>query len=387
MEGCALFSGRTGTWALATILVLVTSACGSELPVVWRGTIDTLENGVVMVRNPAEGIWDESSAWRLVEAVKIGARDGLGPQVFGDIGDIDVDPFGRIYVLDKQAQEIRVFESNGSYIRAMGRHGRGPGEFYGVRGIAIDRDGRVWAGDQNNNRYSVFDSSGALVKEMRRPFAGVGIAEWVSVITPAGDLYEVIGYMTLTGPKLGLARYDTIAMEFVDTTSLPRQPDARQWFGWYRSTLTSRGWWVGRADRYRLWQETRDGDRLRIVEREYTPPELSAAERDSADQYHRDLERRARGSYSDPGVPEHQRIFQSMVEDDEGYLWVLLTPEQDAVGSSLDVFDPEGRYLGGVIAPDRVEPRPLPVIRGDKIHYVTRDELDVQYVVRMRIER
>jgi len=47
-----------------------------------------------------------------------------------------------------------------------------------------------------------------------------------------------------------------------------------------------------------------------------------------------------------------------------------------------DVFDPIGRYLGVVTTPGRFDRM---VIRGDEIYGRWRDELDVPYVVRLRI--
>ena len=40
-----------------------------------------------------------------------------------------------------------------------------------------------------------------------------------------------------------------------------------------------------------------------------------------------------------------------------------------------------GRYLGTLEAPHLVEQQPQPVFRSGSIYYVTKDELDVQYVV------
>ncbi len=47
-----------------------------------------------------------------------------------------------------------------------------------------------------------------------------------------------------------------------------------------------------------------------------------------------------------------------------------------------DVFDAEGRFLGIVSMPQRFAPR---VYRDGKIYGVWRDELDVQYVMRLGI--
>lgn len=46
------------------------------------------------------------------------------------------------------------------------------------------------------------------------------------------------------------------------------------------------------------------------------------------------------------------------------------------------MLDPDGRYMGVVKMPPRFTPR---IILGGKIHGVWRDDLDVQYVMRLRI--
>jgi hypothetical protein len=81
------------------------------------------------------------------------------------------------------------------------------------------------------------------------------------------------------------------------------------------------------------------------------------------------------------------RSFQKILLDDSDHLWVMLEREPDDTSTSFDVFDPIGRYLGEVTAPDRVELRAAPAFRDNTIYYVARDELDVQYVVVAEIVR
>ena len=50
------------------------------------------------------------------------------------------------------------------------------------------------------------------------------------------------------------------------------------------------------------------------------------------------------------------------------------------------MFDPQGHYLGALATP--MTPRmlnPQPIVRSGYLYYVGTDELDVPYVVRMRI--
>ncbi|HEX7117888.1 MAG TPA: hypothetical protein VF212_03825 [Longimicrobiales bacterium] len=99
--------------------------------------------------------------------------------------------------------------------------------------------------------------------------------------------------------------------------------------------------------------------------------------------------------------------FRDVFVGADGRLWVLLHTPAVAVdveppaddGRSripparwrepvvFDVFEPDGRYLGRVRAPDDFSTHPAPFFRGDDVWAVVRDELDVQYLVRFRVER
>ena len=89
--------------------------------------------------------------------------------------------------------------------------------------------------------------------------------------------------------------------------------------------------------------------------------------------------------------------FYQFHTGDEGTLWVqpVRSPAElpdealerynfieDFGGPDWDVFDADGRYLGVVSMPLRFQPR---LFHGDRVYGVWRDDLDVQYVVRLRI--
>ena len=57
-------------------------------------------------------------------------------------------------------------------------------------------------------------------------------------------------------------------------------------------------------------------------------------------------------------------------------------PQRLEITLKPDLFDAEGRYLGTVTMPDRFTPMRF---IGDLVYGVWRDELDVQYAVRLRI--
>ncbi len=55
---------------------------------------------------------------------------------------------------------------------------------------------------------------------------------------------------------------------------------------------------------------------------------------------------------------------------------------EDFGASGWDVFDRAGRYLGVVNMPPRFQPR---LFHEDEIYGVWRDDIDVQYVVRLHV--
>ena len=116
-------------------------------------TVDTLSNGAVHILNPATGMWSADEAWSVDEIVRIGdAAEGATENSFGDIRAVTFDPLGRIWVVEGQANEIRIFDEEGRHVRTIGGDGDGPGEFSYPMGITWDGEGRAWIADGGNAR-------------------------------------------------------------------------------------------------------------------------------------------------------------------------------------------------------------------------------------------
>ena len=118
------------------------SACGSpgsDAASRWSGTVDTLPSGEVAVRNPGDPVWEPGEEWRVVEELRIGSVEGDAedPDIFSGTSSPSMSMRGAaIFVLDHQAQEVRVFDSEGAFVLKFGREGRGP------RGVRLRRVGR-----------------------------------------------------------------------------------------------------------------------------------------------------------------------------------------------------------------------------------------------------
>lgn len=146
------------------------------------------------------------------------------------------------------------------------------------------------------------------------------------------------------------------------------------------------------------------------IERAWEPIPVHPAEAEERRQRITDQFRRQHGNWrwNGPDVPGTKPPFKEIFTSWEGNVWVVLstpgiaavteaeareeaartgrTPLRFVEPVAFDVFDPEGRYLGPVAVPRSFRTDPAPVIRGDQVWAVTRDELEVPRIVRFRLE-
>ena len=382
-------------------VLLSSAACGTgeARTAAWRGGIDTLETGRVVVTNPAEGVWDSATTWRIVEEVRIGAADGAGPDMFGRISTFDVGPTGEFYVLEGQAQELRVFGRTGAHVRTIGRKGGGPGEFQEVVGLAWAPDGNLWVIDPSNARISVFDTAGNYLTN-HRALGGMIIFPWPGGFDEEGWFYNYAPNPNVQGYETVLVRYDD-QLEPVDTIWPPRDEDVAffesptETGGWMRAGVPFRPglvWrlsptghiWFALTGTYQLFQSTLQGDTLRVISREFTPLPVTAEDVDSAVARLEWFTRQG-GKIDLSRFPGVQPALRTFYLDDEGNIWVLPRTREGLSGHVLEVFDPQGRFLGSVRVPVALSPYPPPIFRNGMIYGVTLDELEVPYLFRARI--
>ncbi len=77
--------------------------------------------------------------------------------------DIAADNQGRVYVADTGNKRVRVYDSNGNFVRDIGSGGTGEGQLNEPSGIALHPDGRVFVADTWNRRVAVFNSDGTFL--------------------------------------------------------------------------------------------------------------------------------------------------------------------------------------------------------------------------------
>ncbi len=395
------------------------SVSGNE----WQAAIDTVGDTIV-VRTMSGSIWGDTAY--LESEVSIGMLDGPDEYLLGDPRSMTVGEGGIIYVLDRQVPVIRAYGSDGTYLRDIGREGGGPGEYKRPGAIAMLPDGRLAVRDPANGRITYFNSQGDYVGQVWYP-GGFNTSRPLYVDT-AGFLHSMVLMNWGTAPwdwEYGLARVDPGA-GIVDTTAVPiwdyhpaRLTASREGRGstvnrvpftpqisWSFSPL---GYVVGGvSSEYRI-DLVRAGQPTLRIERDWTPVRVKQEEREEQRRQatHNMTEQYPGWKWNGPPIPDVKPPFRSLFLSAEGNVWVLMSnegrpsmteaearEEERRTGSpqvrfteppAYDVFAPDGRFLGHVRVPESFETRPDPIVRGDTVWAVTRDELDVASVVRFRV--
>ncbi len=382
-------------------------ACARTETSKWGGT-QTDSAGVAIITNPSEGLWAPGDAWTVEEVLSIGSVEGDVVYQFGTIAGVDVDPAGNVYVADQQAQDVRVYDPNGRYLRTLGGPGSGPGEMgRGITGVFVVGD-EILVPDLGNQRIDRFDLEGAPLASQRLDLAQGIPLRWDafsggrlivqkralnigdSTATPHGD---PILTLTAEGEEPDTVAVLPIGQSFQVTGGRARirqfepepiwdaDPDGR--------ILTG----MNDAWRFEVWAA--DGSLSRVITRPSERKPVTERDKQVFKDAIADL---ARQQGAPPQAVEallqqmefadYFPTFVTIALGPNGSVWVQnfrsgdeLAGEgetfdvQDMGSTDWGVFDAEGRYLGIVTFPGRYQP-----IRamGDRFYGVARDELDVQ---------
>ncbi len=244
----------------------------------------------------------------------------------------------------------------------------------------------------------MFDTAGTYLEGKHAP-GGFVIMPWPGGFDRQGRYYSPVPMPGGDDFRWALVVHDA-AYQPVDTLEPPRDPVERERFelrsdrGGIIAAVPFSGtldWelspdgtiWALVTDQYRLFELGPDGDTLRTITRSFTPLPVTAEDRESI---HEQMK-----WFTDQGgridlskIPDTKPATRRLFLDDEDHLWVeVVTPDEQDNGRVLDVFDPDGRYLGAVRLPFALSS--APIFRNGAIYAVTTDELEVPYLVRARI--
>lgn len=419
---------RISCWSILTAAAFI-AACGGDTEPRLQVQRDTIGDTIV-VRTLAGSEWGAPAT--LEPEVRIGVFEGEDEYMFGSVRSLAVAPDGSIYVMDTQVPALRKYAPDGTFLATFGREGGGPGEYRGPDGgLVVLDDGRVVLRDPRNARLQVYSPAGDPLDTWT--LRGNFNTSRQMVVDTAGRIFTLIlldPEASVVDWRMGLVAYDSDTGQAVDTVAAPTwdfEPQqivaqnvsddgtstsvntvpfspARHW------AFSPLGYMVGGiSDRYAVDEYRPDGTVLRIERVRETVP-VKSGERSNEEEIARWNMRQTQPdwTWNGPAIPDQKPAFRSLNVGRDGRIWVLLhtpgerIPEDEVAEPGdgpnprparrwrehpvFDVFEPDGTYLGRVSAPVEMSLYPEPVFDGDRVWAVIRDALDVQYLIRFRVE-
>lgn len=395
---------------------LVLAGCGGGADGAWEGTVRD-SAGVEIVASTG-GAWGAEEGWTVTQDMAVGAAEGEPEYQFGQIAGIDVDSEGRLYVLDQQAQEIRVFGPSGEFLNRVGKAGAGPGELSRAAGpvfvgpgdtlavpdVLLQRVTRYTPAGELAGSYPLPMNEGISVKWMEAPNEDLVQQAMIMALpnqpaveaknlllrrSPAGEIRDTVMELPI-GKTVDLSGGGPRIRLFEAEPTWAVGPDGRFYFG--------------NNSRYRLEEYSPDGRLVRVIEK-------AAERRPVTEGDQAEFRRILMDLWKRQGIPpeqmsqleqavsfaEHYPAYANVLGGPDGTLWVqaIQTPEevqaqggsfniQDVGSARWEVFDDRGRLLGQVTMPPRFTPL---MFLGEDLYGVLRDDMDVQYAARMHVER
>lgn len=354
--------------------------------------------------------------WQVEPALEIGGDAQPGPTEFGSIVGVVRLSDASIAVADGLANEIRVFDADGRFLRILGRRGRGPGEFDGLR--ALKRAGDTLIGVDGQLRAQVFASDGALVRSLPRPrIDGFTIGTWLGW-TPRG----MGAYLAFerSGDIPEGRHTQRVALALIAPTPETQPLVLPEWYGgwvYYRrpgerarilgfgpsahGAVTATRIWVGYSSGFTLTALDHEGHvRLRVtreIRREPVTHDdrawLAGIESGQGADVPPFVRERLAAAARDMDFAEHHPAFSAIVPSTNDEVWVnrdrrgfqmSMSYHVSDNSSRWSVFDAQGRWLAEVTLPARFLPFD---IGSDYVAGLSRDADHVDRVTVLRLLR
>lgn len=338
-------------------------------------------SGVRIVTSPAPA-WRDGAGWTIdaTPTLEIGIESGEEPYQLNRVFEALRRPDGSVLVGNSGTGEIRVFDAAGRFVRAIGRRGNGPGEFGEFSSVRFNLapDGSLVAYDNGNLRVHHFDSSGTYLRTVRIASTADGLRAFYQGLFADGTWLTLALQPELRNePGVYLKSTQQFTRYGADGQPIAslRQVEGRTRFVHAFQSITHFPFVPFTAEPLARVA----GDRLLVVPggapdveqrdldgkllRRFRPAidlvrtadvypryrEASLAAMDSAQrvQYEHFY------ALSHP-LPEFVPAFQGILVDDSANIWLERYRMPGETDARWEVISADGRWLGGVAAPDRV---------------------------------
>lgn len=332
------------------LLVFILLLSFGEQKAEWKGKIE-IKNEIKIVKNPKEPLLDEIP-FNLIEELTIRDRGGDERYVFQQIWHVAVDDDENIYIPDSRAANIKVFDSNGDYLRTIGRRGQGPGELGYPFGIQITPDKELLINDRRQAQLHYFTLDGKFLTKYSTSTLG-------RFLLPKVDSKgNVIAGNMFYGDKIKaeIKKFTPDLKLLVEIASVPTvtQPPVIHYFENQR--LINLHWDITKDDsiiwgdilKYEFYVHSSEGKLIKKITTDYNGVKITEE----------DKKKYIKEMFGNNPVPSRITLlfpknlppFRQFTIDEEGRLFVRSYENvKDNKGVYYDVFNTDGKYLARII--------------------------------------
>lgn len=302
----------------------------------------------------------------LDELFSLGGYSEADEEFFGVVANAIVDGNGDSYFLDEQLCEVRVFDSEGSYIRTFGREGEGPGEFRQARDMVLLPNGKVGVIYGQQTRMASYDLDGTIGPDISLTPDGTEFAFMMGAQSRGGQFVvqqhsSTIkdAEMTSTMSMIGMDSEGNVTHTYSENSSTQKLSGnsisisisdddlANAWVLLEDGSLAINQ----SGDEYKIEILNADGDLLRTIEREYEPLRRSDEELDRLARERRERAEESGRPVDDEPIEEFYDVILDMHVGPDGQLWVATGQGRFGEGipehslGTFDVFDAAGHFV------------------------------------------
>lgn len=350
-------------------------------------------------------------------------------------GSLASDDAGNLYVLDRQGKRVLKYGPDGQHRATFGREGEGPGELNQPMGLAVGPGDTLWVSDFSNARVTGLPQGDG--DPVTIPLPSEDVIPGQRLATSGAEFLTTLNQLMMFRPsssgrmeldrgddeeedvrKIPVLRLDR-SLEPVDTLWASVEPPrdmvqiqagdnvmitmmSREFypdFMW--DDLSGGGIVVSDSASYALHFIGPDGDIIRSVRREPAPRVATEADRELARERVREQSQGGGVRIGGAGPDEDMQaeilrqrlekmtfaeLIPRIVElrvDPADRIWVGVSEETPDEVDRIDVYDRDGTLLGEL----RDFPFPDVFLGPDRIGVLRRDELDVQQIVILQLDR
>ncbi len=353
-------TGRLISTGLAMLLAACTNR-DSRLATVF----DTLPGGIPVVHNIAPVKWADTNGWRYVAIGQITAGDTNAAGLVDPGYSSAMDDEGRVYLEDQSPAAIKVFESTGRFVRAIGREGDGPGEYRSP--LIMVRGAHLIVQDPRLARITVFDTSGSLIRSFRSTCCYSGSTH----VDDSNHVYVWASGATHPEYSEAFLKF-ALGGELLDTVWIPRGGTEALWklerrgnmstwsipgapFDAAAFTPTGNYVHAWTAD-YRLAIQSNVHDTVLVFDKPFERVVVPEAKRRAAYDARVASATRSWGAeavadaFHLEDIPATANPIQNVRVDPDGFIHVQV-PSADTTRTLYDVFDSAGIWQGTIRAP------------------------------------